>query len=499
MRAIINLLDYLPTDSSVSIITEQSQCAEYFSRRLAKEIESHDGWQHTGVHVFQVKIDGEGIAEYSRVLLQIQLLYGYHHIIILFTPYWVAEGFIKLSPRFYLDSPEHFWMTPFRSFDPTSLTQHLLYHEVEYDSPDLTYVRDRLIEHFKSTPGMGNTTGALERTNKSLLAPPYHRSNFYYYAHEHWELTYTQTKDGALVAVSSEMTHVESTKLMGNLRLKVVTVLEGPFTLTIDQLFDAGLNSCDLPSLLCRVPETRDKDGKEIFHWRLTCCTGYAIELIKAIKDILKFEIDLYSVADAKYGGYNATSKTWNGMIRDVIDGKADLALAGLTINSVRSEIVDFTDFFMTAEIAILTKDNLGKAGSNLMQVFGVLTTENILMIFFIFLVAMALVFVLDKFVHFFASSIDREQNSESAERKKYSLREAFLYISGLACQRELGGEIPLAVSSRTLALFYAFTMVAVTTLFTASLTASKVVESHENDFKGLKDDRVSIIYLPIQ
>ncbi|KAG9509349.1 Glutamate receptor ionotropic, kainate 1 [Fragariocoptes setiger] len=47
---------------------------------------------------------------------------------------------------------------------------------------------------------------------------------------------------------------------------------------------------------------------------------------------------------------------TWNGMIGEIIEGKADLAIVDLTITSQREEAVDFTLPFMSTGISILFK-----------------------------------------------------------------------------------------------------------------------------------------------
>jgi ABC-type amino acid transport substrate-binding protein len=52
----------------------------------------------------------------------------------------------------------------------------------------------------------------------------------------------------------------------------------------------------------------------------------------------------------------NTDTKQWNGMIGELIDGKADLIVAPLTINPERAAFIDFTKPFKYQGLNILVK-----------------------------------------------------------------------------------------------------------------------------------------------
>lgn len=83
---------------------------------------------------------------------------------------------------------------------------------------------------------------------------------------------------------------------------------------------------------------------------------GYAIDLIDELSRIVGFDYQFKEVDDGKYGKYDEDKKEWNGMIREVMIGKADLAIADLSITSSREDAVDFTLPFMSTGISILFK-----------------------------------------------------------------------------------------------------------------------------------------------
>ena len=81
---------------------------------------------------------------------------------------------------------------------------------------------------------------------------------------------------------------------------------------------------------------------------------GYCIDLLNKLAAKLQFKYVIKEVADGRYG--NHQNGTWNGMIRELLDWKADLAIVDLTINKDRQSAVDFTHPFMTLGIAIMYK-----------------------------------------------------------------------------------------------------------------------------------------------
>lgn len=46
----------------------------------------------------------------------------------------------------------------------------------------------------------------------------------------------------------------------------------------------------------------------------------------------------------------------WNGIVRQLMDRRADLAVASMTINYARETVIDFTKPFMNLGIAVLFK-----------------------------------------------------------------------------------------------------------------------------------------------
>ncbi|KAL3196889.1 hypothetical protein MRX96_014977 [Rhipicephalus microplus] len=84
---------------------------------------------------------------------------------------------------------------------------------------------------------------------------------------------------------------------------------------------------------------------------------GYCIDMLDEIKKILNFEYSIYEAPDNTFGSLNNYTKEWNGMIRELIDKNADIALGPLSVTAERELVVDFTvPYYDMVGISILMK-----------------------------------------------------------------------------------------------------------------------------------------------
>lgn len=102
------------------------------------------------------------------------------------------------------------------------------------------------------------------------------------------------------------------------------------------------------PFLRLRVPEDGEVlTGNERYE-------GYSVDLIDAISKVLGFSYRFEITPDNKYGSFNKVTKKWDGLVKQLLDRKADIAICDLTITYERRTAVDFTMPFMTLGISIL-------------------------------------------------------------------------------------------------------------------------------------------------
>lgn len=81
---------------------------------------------------------------------------------------------------------------------------------------------------------------------------------------------------------------------------------------------------------------------------------GFSIDLLKLIANQVgfKFIIDY----ESRYGAMDYETGEWNGVVRQLLDKKADLGIGSMTINHARLTVIDFTKPFMHLGISILFK-----------------------------------------------------------------------------------------------------------------------------------------------
>uniref|UniRef100_A0A8D3CPF2 Glutamate receptor n=1 Tax=Scophthalmus maximus TaxID=52904 RepID=A0A8D3CPF2_SCOMX len=83
---------------------------------------------------------------------------------------------------------------------------------------------------------------------------------------------------------------------------------------------------------------------------------GYCVDLASEIAKHVGIRYKLSVVPDGKYGARDPETKTWNGMVGELVYGRADIAVAPLTITLVREEVIDFSKPFMSLGISIMIK-----------------------------------------------------------------------------------------------------------------------------------------------
>ena len=85
---------------------------------------------------------------------------------------------------------------------------------------------------------------------------------------------------------------------------------------------------------------TEDGDGSFSFK-------GPLKNLLDTLSSLLNFTYTLYVPPDGQYGG-RFENGSWNGMIGEVVNGRADLALGALVFTEERYDVLDFClDFHM--------------------------------------------------------------------------------------------------------------------------------------------------------
>ena len=87
------------------------------------------------------------------------------------------------------------------------------------------------------------------------------------------------------------------------------------------------------------------------------CCFGISIDFLSFLQQDLNFDADIYFAPDGQYGVVNESDGSWNGIVEELITGKAMLSLE-MGLNRRRAEVISFAHPTLLLELGILVNKN---------------------------------------------------------------------------------------------------------------------------------------------
>uniref|UniRef100_A0AAY4BEE8 Glutamate receptor 1-like n=1 Tax=Denticeps clupeoides TaxID=299321 RepID=A0AAY4BEE8_9TELE len=139
---------------------------------------------------------------------------------------------------------------------------------------------------------------------------------------------------------------------------------------------------------------------------------GYCVELAAEIAKHVGYSYRLEIVGDGKYGARDSETKMWNGMVGELVYGKADVAVAPLTITLVREEVIDFSKPFMSLGISIMIKKPT-KSKPGVFSFLDPLAYEIWMCIVFAYIGVSVVLFLVSRFSPYEWHSDDAEDGNE--------------------------------------------------------------------------------------
>ncbi|KAK4883092.1 hypothetical protein RN001_006411 [Aquatica leii] len=213
---------------------------------------------------------------------------------------------------------------------------------------------------------------------------------------------------------------------------------------------------------------------------------GYAIDLIHQISQILGFNYTFRLAPDGRYGAYNKETKEWDGMIKEILDQKADLAIADLTITYDREQAVDFTMPFMNLGISILYRKPF-KQAPNLFSFLSPLSLDVWIYMATAYLGVSVLLFILARFSPYEWDNPHPCNSDPDVLENQFTLMNSLWFTIGSLMQQ--GSNIaPKAVSTRMVAgMWWFFTLIMISS-YTANLAAFLTVERMDSPIESAED-----------
>ncbi|XP_047523152.1 glutamate receptor ionotropic, kainate 2 isoform X1 [Pieris napi] len=213
---------------------------------------------------------------------------------------------------------------------------------------------------------------------------------------------------------------------------------------------------------------------------------GYAIDLIHEISKVLGFNYTFKLAPDGRYGSYNRESKEWDGMIRELLEQRADLAIADLTITYDREQVVDFTMPFMNLGISVLYRKPI-KQPPNLFSFLSPLSLDVWIYMATAYLGVSVLLFILARFSPYEWDNPRNCVDEPPVLENQFTLLNSLWFTIGSLMQQ--GSDIaPKAVSTRMVAgMWWFFTLIMISS-YTANLAAFLTVERMDSPIESAED-----------
>ncbi|XP_018331081.1 glutamate receptor ionotropic, kainate 2 isoform X2 [Agrilus planipennis] len=213
---------------------------------------------------------------------------------------------------------------------------------------------------------------------------------------------------------------------------------------------------------------------------------GYAVDLIHEISRILGFNYTIRLAPDGRYGSYNKKTKEWDGMIKELLDQKADLAIADLTITYDREQAVDFTMPFMNLGISILYRKPI-KQPPNLFSFLSPLSLDVWIYMATAYLGVSVLLFILARFSPYEWENPHFCIHESTVLENQFTLMNSLWFTIGSLMQQ--GSNLaPKAVSTRMVAgMWWFFTLIMISS-YTANLAAFLTVERMDSPIESAED-----------
>nr|WJJ63363.1 glutamate receptor ionotropic 5 [Pachyrhinus yasumatsui] len=213
---------------------------------------------------------------------------------------------------------------------------------------------------------------------------------------------------------------------------------------------------------------------------------GFCIDVIQELSSILGFNYTFIVQADGKNGNLNRNTNEWDGVIRQIIDDNADLAITDLTITSERENAVDFTMPFMNLGISILYRKPTPEPPSLFMFTSPFSTSVWIMLGVAYMLVSISF-FIMGRL-----SPSEWNNPFPCVEEPEYlinqfSIRNSLWFTIGGLLQQ--GSELaPISISARTASGVWWFFVLIMVSSYTANLAAFLTVETLVAPFKSIDD-----------
>uniref|UniRef100_A0A8C2ITD1 Glutamate receptor n=1 Tax=Cyprinus carpio TaxID=7962 RepID=A0A8C2ITD1_CYPCA len=269
--------------------------------------------------------------------------------------------------------------------------------------------------------------------------------------------------------------------------LNIVTLEEKPFVIV--ENVERLTGTCMRNSVPCRK-HIKDNTTEGGGTYIKKCCKGFCIDILKKIARNVKFTYDLYLVTNGKHG--KKINNVWNGMVGEVLNKKAVMAVGSLTINEERSEVIDFSVPFVETGISVMVSRSNGTVSpSAFLEPFS--ASVWVMMFVMLLLVTAMAVFMFE-----YISPLGFNRNlaqGKDPHGPSFTMGKAVWLLWGLVFNNSVPVQNPKGTTSKFIVSIWAFFAVIFLASYTANLAAFMIQEEFVDQVTGLSDKKFQSPY----
>uniref|UniRef100_T1JWS9 Glutamate receptor ionotropic, NMDA 2B n=1 Tax=Tetranychus urticae TaxID=32264 RepID=T1JWS9_TETUR len=271
--------------------------------------------------------------------------------------------------------------------------------------------------------------------------------------------------------------------------LKVTFLEEPPFVIIMPPDEETGACKTN-KAVRCRyAPEAQLIGVNKTLAYRnpnyYRCCSGFCIDLLEKFANDLRFSYELSRVEDGAWGVLSQ-NRTWNGLIAELLDHKADVVATSIKINSDRQAYVDFTVPFLETGITILVAKRTGIISPKaFLEPFD---THSWIMILLISIqIAVFSIFLFE-----WLSPSGYNMGMKPPKGHKFSLFRTYWLVWAILFGAAVPVNCPKGLTARFMSNVWATFAVVFLAIYTANLAAFMITREDYHDFSGIEDPRLA-------
>nr|XP_053627489.1 glutamate receptor ionotropic, NMDA 2B-like [Cherax quadricarinatus] len=298
------------------------------------------------------------------------------------------------------------------------------------------------------------------------------------------------SKDGGLEVkdiVWPGYSHVPPNGIPEKFHLKITFMEEPPF-INMDPPHPVTGKCTANKGVPCRIASDEMMQGVNV-SWAMRnssyfrCCSGFCIDLLVKFSQDLGFSYDFFRVEDGIWGAI--VNGKWTGLPGAIINGKADMIMTSIKINSQREEVLDFTVPFLDTGIAIVVAKRTGIISPTaFLEPFD--TASWMLVALVAIQVAAVSIFLFE-----WLSPSGFNMKMQPPNSHRFSLFRTLWMVWAILFQAAVNVDCPRGYTARFMGNVWAMFALIFLAIYTANLAAFMITREEFYDLSGIEDKRL--------